>query len=195
MEIVHDGCEATRVKKTALVAQSETALKNLRVCFFKPEEVINCEKCEKCLRSKANLRAVGALDRCTTFKQPLDLEALANVKISHDINYRCYQATLQTVKMNGSDPDLADALNKCINWYKYSKLSEKVNNEMVPFMESSIGNNLLKMRRNTFFRYLWQANPGWMSREVLKESLKLADRKMFGGLIHRMRNVRRWLVK
>ena len=58
LEIVHDGCEATRVEKAALVAQSEIALRNLRVCLFKPEDGLNCEQCEKCLRSMAALCAV-----------------------------------------------------------------------------------------------------------------------------------------
>ena len=190
MEIVHDGCEATRVKKAAVVAQSEIAMENLRVCFFKPEGAINCEKCEKCLRSKANLRAVGALDRCTTFKQDLDLEALAQVEISKEQQYQCYQDTLKVVEMNGNDPELANALHECVKNYEYNKLAKKLNDEMIPFFESFIGQKLLKNRRNTIIKYLWHADPEWMIKEVSKESLKLADRKMFGGLINKLRNVR-----
>jgi len=60
---------------------------------------------------------------------------------------------------------------------------------MVPFLESSIGKRMLGNRRNTFFKYLWHADPEWMIKEVSKESLKLADQKFFGGLIHRLKNI------
>jgi hypothetical protein len=33
LEIVHDGCEATRVEQAGHVAQSELALNHLRVCY------------------------------------------------------------------------------------------------------------------------------------------------------------------
>jgi hypothetical protein len=169
VEIVHDGCEATRVQKAALVAQSDVALKNLRVCLFKPEVGLNCEQCEKCLRTMANLRAVGALDRCSTFRNKLDLETFAKVQIHREFGYHSYQATLQTVE--------------------YNKLAKELNKEMDSFFESSTGNRMLKNRRNTFLKYLWQDNPRWITKEVCKESLKLADRKLLAGLVSRFKNI------
>ena len=189
VEIVHDGCAATRVENAALVAQSEIALRNLRVCLFKPEDGLNCEQCEKCLRSMAALCAVGALDRCTTFRHKFDPEKLAKVEIPNEGLYKSYQSTLKAVEMNGNDPELAKALHECINSYKYNKLAKELNEEMVPFLESSIGKRMLGNRRNTFFKYLWHADPEWMIKEVSKESLKLADQKFFGGLIHRLKNI------
>jgi hypothetical protein len=190
VEIVHDGCEATRVQKAALVAQSDVALKNLRVCLFKPEEGLNCEQCEKCLRTMAELRAVGALDRCSSFRSQLDLRTFSKIKIEKHLLYYLYQATLQTVEMNGNDPELAKALREIIQNYEYNNLAKELNEEMVPFFESSMGNRMLRNRRNTFFKYLWQADPGGMMKEVFKESLKLADRKFFGGKINKLRNGR-----
>ena len=190
VEIVHDGCK-TRVEKAAFIAQSEIALKNLRVCFFRPEDGINCGQCEKCLRSMANLRAVGALDRCSSFRHKLDLEKLAKIQIPKGLLYNCYKSTLHTVEMNGNDPELANALHKCIKNYEYNKLAKELNEEMVQFLESSIGQKILKNRRNTIIKYLWHTDPEWMIKEVSKESLKLADRKMFGGLINKLRNVRK----
>jgi hypothetical protein len=188
VKIVHDGCEATRVMKAELVAESEIALDNLRVCFFKPEKGINCERCEKCLRSMAILRAVGALDRCKSFRKKLDLEALAMMKIPHEVRYRTYQTIFQAVKMQGNDPELAKALHECLKNYKYSELAKELNDTMVPFLESSEGKELLDNRRNTFFKNLWQSSPAWMTAEVLKENLKLVDQKCFGGLFDRIRN-------
>jgi hypothetical protein len=188
VEIMHDGCEATRVKKTALVAESEIALDNLRVCFFKPEDGLNCEQCEKCLRSMAILRAVGALDRCSSFRKKLNLEALAQMKIPHEVRYKTYQGILQTVEMNGNDTELAQALRACLKKYEYSKLAKELHEEMVPFFKSSKGKEILENRRNTLFRSLWESNPLWMTKEVLKESLKLVDRKFIGGTFYRLKN-------
>jgi hypothetical protein len=91
------------------------------------------------------------------------------------------------VERNGNDPELAKALKTCIKNYEYNKLSKKLNDEIVPFFESTTGSRLIGNRRNTFFRYLWQASPGWMTKEVLKENLKLVDRKLLGGMIHKLR--------
>jgi hypothetical protein len=186
VEIVHDGCEADRIRKSAMIAQSEIALRNLRVCFFKPEDGINCCKCEKCLRSMATLRLMGALDRCNTFPLGLDLEALAWIKIPDDGVYRSYQNLLQVVKMSGNDPELEKALYECISNYKYRVLAEELNEEMVSFLESPIGEGILRGRGNTFFKYLWKADPGWMVKEVLKEVFKLVDRKFLSGMIHKL---------
>jgi hypothetical protein len=91
--------------------------------------------------------------------------------------------------MNGNDPELVNALSGCIKKYKYNELAKELNEEMVPFLESSSGKRMLGNRRNTFFKYLWQVSPGWMTKEILKENLKLADQKFFGGLIHRLKNI------
>jgi hypothetical protein len=189
VEIAHDGCEATRVQKAALVAQSDIALRNLRVCLFKPEVGLNCEQCEKCLRSMAELRAVGALDRCSSFRSQLDLNRFSKIKIEKPLLYYLYQATLQTVEKKGNDPELSDALHEIIKNYEYNKLAKELNDKMAPYFESSSGNRMLKSRRNTFFKYLWQASPGWMTKEILKENLKLVDRKLFRGLFPRFRNM------
>ncbi|MBI4699101.1 MAG: hypothetical protein HY758_09445 [Nitrospirae bacterium] len=191
MAIVHDGCEADRIKKTFAVAQSEVALRNLRVCLFKPEEGINCEKCEKCLRTMAELRAVGALDRCSSFTTQLDLRKFSEIKIEKHLLYYLYGGTLQTVERNGNDPELANALKQIIKNYEFNKLAKGLNDEMVPFFESSIGRRLLNSRKNTIMKYLWHADPAWMLKEVSRESLKLADQKVLGGLINKLRDLRR----
>jgi hypothetical protein len=187
VEIVHDGCEATRVQKAAVVAESDVALRHLRVCLFKPKDGLNCEQCEKCLRCMTTLRAVGALDKCSTFSQKLDLENVEKIQIPYEGLYKSYRSTLQAVEKNGNDPELAKALDTCIKNYEYNKLAKELNDEMIPFFESSAGKIMLINRRNTFFKYLWQANPRWMTKEVLKENLKFADRKLLGGMIHKLR--------
>src|SRR5215213_4626174 len=72
---VHDGCEATRVDKSAYISNSETAMRLLRVCWSNPSSAYNCGRCEKCRWTMLNLHAAGALGRCRTLPKTLDPDA------------------------------------------------------------------------------------------------------------------------
>jgi hypothetical protein len=58
VELVHDGCEARRTDKLRVIAASEAALNNLRVCFV--DMNVNCGRCTKCLRTMVPLELLGA---------------------------------------------------------------------------------------------------------------------------------------
>jgi hypothetical protein len=83
LEIDHDGCEATRVQKVFRVARSDLALHHLRVCNARGEPR-NCGRCEKCLRTMVSLRLAGALDRCATLPDTVDLRAVAALEMAYD---------------------------------------------------------------------------------------------------------------
>jgi hypothetical protein len=76
VELVHDA-PLSRPEKLRLVANSDVAMRHLRVCFHHDASELNCGRCEKCLRTMAALRIVGALDRCATFADDLSLRRLA----------------------------------------------------------------------------------------------------------------------
>jgi hypothetical protein len=64
------GIWLSRFQKTKLIADWDVALINLRVCNITTEYQagnLNCGKCEKCLRTKLALLALGALDRAHAF--------------------------------------------------------------------------------------------------------------------------------
>ena len=61
LEFVHDGCEATRIEKVALIAEPDVALKFLRVCGEDHNGAYNCGWCEKCIRTKINFISLGRL--------------------------------------------------------------------------------------------------------------------------------------
>jgi hypothetical protein len=79
LEFIHDSCEATRIQKAELIAQSDAALNNLRVCWENRNGKYNCGECEKCIRTMINLLANNALDRCTTFDSPLTPQKAARI--------------------------------------------------------------------------------------------------------------------
>ena len=114
MEIVHDGCEATRAEKAAYIASNETAVNYLRVCWENPGGAYNCGRCEKCVRTMAILRAVGILAKCPTFESPLDLRALANREVK-EIHRAHLQAALDAAEFSGNDSQLVQALRCCLS--------------------------------------------------------------------------------
>ena len=80
IEMVLDGCEATRADKVKRIARSDLALRHLRVCLRQDAEQ-NCGQCEKCVRTMTTLRLVGALDRSETFPRTVDARKVARIPI------------------------------------------------------------------------------------------------------------------
>jgi hypothetical protein len=56
-----------RLQKVKLLSKWETGLNNMRVCFANAKDRYNCGRCEKCVRTMAELEAVGALEKCRAF--------------------------------------------------------------------------------------------------------------------------------
>lgn len=113
-QIVHDGCEATRVDKLREIRGSRTALRTLRVCWQNRGDAYNCGKCEKCLHTLVALRIVGALDACTTFNRGLDLRAVERLEIGAD-NWSAVRENLRAAEATENDPDLVKALRDCLS--------------------------------------------------------------------------------
>lgn len=123
LEYIHAGLEAWRYEKAALIAEHDVALGSLRVCLFIPESNLNCGQCEKCLTSMVFLRTAGALDRCTTFEVPLDLEQFTRLKTTADPSDTNIGKCLEILAREGRDPELAQALRKVLYrpvWQKWS---------------------------------------------------------------------------
>lgn len=72
LNVLHDGFGLSRLEKVELIAEWGKPLSILRSCYapFRKADVINCGKCEKCLRTMTALLVHGKLDQCDTF--PLD---------------------------------------------------------------------------------------------------------------------------
>jgi hypothetical protein len=67
--IQHDGARFERIEKVGLIAEWDAALRTLRICgsYFRPPDMINCGKCEKCLRTMTELLVFDKLKQCPTF--------------------------------------------------------------------------------------------------------------------------------
>lgn len=113
--IVHDGCEATRIEKVALIAASDIVRRSLRVCWENRHDRYNCGQCEKCLRTMVSLRVVGALDKVRTFPGKLNLLSVATVDVPNPILRSFYEQNLRVVLSTGRDRALARSLRITLN--------------------------------------------------------------------------------
>ena len=70
LKIRHEGITLSRFEKTKLVADWDVALQHLRVCnrieHYRPG-MLNCGKCEKCVRTMLALLALGKLEQSRAF--------------------------------------------------------------------------------------------------------------------------------
>lgn len=72
LDIIHHGAATRRVEKVEAICNWELAQTTLRVCATKEpsRDMMNCSRCEKCVRTMIPLYALGKLDKFTTFKKP-----------------------------------------------------------------------------------------------------------------------------
>lgn len=67
LRIEHDGARLSRLEKVRLLAPWPEAINSVRVCFVNRPGELNCGRCEKCIRTKVELAAVGKLDASEAF--------------------------------------------------------------------------------------------------------------------------------
>jgi hypothetical protein len=122
-EIIHDGCEAKRTDKLAMISGCEPALKNLRVCFNDINN--NCGKCSKCLRTMTSLELMGITG--TPFPPFPSVKVIEKSNIYEDIEAIYFMDNLELVGGRGKK-ELKDALKKCIRKHELRKLFVKFDN-------------------------------------------------------------------
>lgn len=71
LAILHDGLAYSRIDKMHLLKEWAEGLRVLRVCAdpLRTDLKMNCGFCEKCIRAKISLLALGILDQCPTFEE------------------------------------------------------------------------------------------------------------------------------
>jgi hypothetical protein len=116
VEIIHDGAEATRGDKVIKIAERESALVNLRVCF--DDVNVNCGKCEKCLRTMIPLKLLRAL--AAPFPPLPSLKAIRKMRIN-DTDLMDYKESFD-LALQVENKALGDAIYACMKRYERRKL-------------------------------------------------------------------------
>lgn len=81
-KVIHDGCEAGRIDKVAFLKKANPeAIKRLRVCWYPGPREVNCGRCEKCMRTMAELRCAEAEHLGASFSGSIDFRAIRRLRI------------------------------------------------------------------------------------------------------------------
>ena len=184
LQIVHDGCEATRIEKVRKIAQHEVALKKLRVCWENKENAYNCGVCEKCIRTMISLYAIGALDNCTAFKSQLDPHLVSQIKIPNDLVLHHIDDNLKALKASPhQNAGISKALERCASNYDKQKKLETlpllfaVNRKAEKRMDCDL------QLRDKLLTEIWDYDKKWVVKKVLKEGIKDIDKKFLKGML------------
>jgi hypothetical protein len=113
MRIVDDGRESSRFQKIALLAENETAMRWLRVCYHNTHNAYNCGRCTKCLHTMLSLQLLNALDKCRTLPHTVDLERVRQI-IPHGGELLFMAQTLGAALKLGTHPEIAAAIADCL---------------------------------------------------------------------------------
>jgi hypothetical protein len=79
--IVHFGARFNRAQKLQTIARKPEYLRSLRVCFENRGGAYNCGRCEKCVRTRLVLMALGLDRHCSTFSAPLDHDDIRRIRL------------------------------------------------------------------------------------------------------------------
>jgi hypothetical protein len=158
--IQHDGARFERLEKVRLVAGWDAALRTLRTCFYplRSADVLNCGKCEKCLRTMAELLVVGRLHDCPTFPlddlAPRDLETIAvsyasgdppTTAFLYDVSEPYWRDLVEPFRRIGR-ADLADVIDAKLAAYGAAKRSRLRRNAIKRFDRRYLGGMLAGLR-------------------------------------------------
>lgn len=135
LRIHHTGLEYSRLEKTKLVADWDTALQQLRVCdktnalqTTLDTEMQNCCKCEKCVRTMTTFVALGKLEQANTFRvKNVTRELLLSVRPDIKNPYRasCYTDLIAPLEAQGRH-DLADELRRIVTRFHFKNTLKKL---------------------------------------------------------------------
>jgi hypothetical protein len=113
LEFLHHGIEATRSAKIQRIANSEVALRTLRVCWRNHDSEFNCGRCEKCVRTMFALSCCGVLPVASAFPPRLDPELISRLRLKPS-EVPFWEDNLRLAAGLAADPTLVDAARRAV---------------------------------------------------------------------------------
>lgn len=129
VHIQHYQCRMdSRLERISIICNNADILDSVRVCFFPPEEQLNCERCEKCVRTKLGLYALDKLDQAKSFTAPLRPDDIRRVDISSDASYSNYLEIRTLLQEKGDKTGLLEEIDRLLQRYrKWKSWKEETN--------------------------------------------------------------------
>ncbi|MCK0153656.1 hypothetical protein MWU49_08080 [Alcanivorax sp. S6407] len=109
--VSHYGAELWRTDKLVRIKDDELVQQNLRVCWERKGEGVNCCRCEKCFRTMLAFNQSGCLDKFTTFQSVALSEvadSLSGVSLQLVPIYQRYMEETDSVGLKRALQELID---------------------------------------------------------------------------------------
>lgn len=104
MDIWHHGAGATRTDKISSLASWPEAVQYLRVCWQGERGHLNCGRCEKCIRTFLNFKAVG-INSFDCFEQVPDRKAVRGLRVRSRAQLNELESVAKYAKRRGITAD------------------------------------------------------------------------------------------
>ena len=129
-EVNHDGAAYSRSMKTKIINQWPESTANLRVCWIKNGSELNCNKCEKCLRSNMNFLSNGAkIPKSLQHAESL-VARIKQVKLKGAVPINEWETILQMAKKNRVRASWVNAAKHKLAIAKYTMRRKAVKNKI-----------------------------------------------------------------
>jgi hypothetical protein len=112
LHITHMGIRYSRLDKVCLLSNWKAALDNLRVCTANTPGLLNCGRCEKCLRTMLELLACDALNKTSAFPaKDVRSEMLDGIRLSEKYQDLWYEELIAPLTERGRG-DLVEVIQE-----------------------------------------------------------------------------------
>lgn len=149
LQIKEEGVHLSRIKKVQLIANWDVALKNLRVCNkddLYQDGMLNCGKCEKCVRTMLALEASRALHRSMAFPvQTVTPELVNQAARLNESNIPFYEELLVPLNEAGRH-DLASIVEQKIHQFYKKNKKEKLKKHFIEFDRKYFNGSIKKLK-------------------------------------------------
>ncbi len=114
LEFIHDATAFTRTEKIEAIAGWAEAMKYLRVCWQEDNLDRNCCKCEKCVRTILDFRALGlGLPEC--FEEDVTDDRIRKLKVVNEVALGFLEEILDTARSRSISGSWVSALEKAVD--------------------------------------------------------------------------------
>lgn len=151
LKIRHVGSTVSRYEKTKLIAEWAPALEHLRVCNrtaqYRPG-MLNCGRCEKCIRTMLALLSLGVLDRASAFPVHDVTEELIQSSIMlTPVSLKFYRELITPLQEIGRH-DLVRAIRKKMAEYHHSRRIKILRAGLKEADRKYLNSSLLRFKRS-----------------------------------------------
>ncbi|MCC2658305.1 MAG: hypothetical protein K0Q76_3413 [Panacagrimonas sp.] len=108
-QVKYDSGGYTRTQKVRVLSEWPTAMENLRVCWEGPKTGKNCGRCEKCIRTILNFRAIG-VEKPACFEADVTNEMIRSVRLTNKIQRSFMLDIISEARKSGVSGDWLETL-------------------------------------------------------------------------------------